>query len=75
MWWGRSEMSFFSGGKTYILKSFEDPAAVNGNNPGKFDAFRRDRDEIKFWLEKTIKVTMRAVNNIMVNKGYKNPLD
>ena len=46
----------FSGGKTYIQKSFEDPAAVNGDDPVKFDAFRRNRKDIKFWLEKTFKV-------------------
>ena len=27
----------FSGGKTYIQKSFEDPAALNGDDPVKFD--------------------------------------
>jgi arsenate reductase len=47
---------FFPGGKTYIRKSFEDPAVVNGNKKENFDAFRRNRDEIKFWLEKTFKV-------------------
>ncbi|MGB7969290.1 MAG: arsenate reductase ArsC [Methanobacterium sp.] len=47
---------FFFGGKTYIHKSFEDPAAVNGDDCVKFDAFRRNRDEIKFWLVKTFKV-------------------
>ncbi len=44
---------FFSGGKSYINKSFEDPSEVNGNIHDKIVAFRRTRDEIKLWLEKT----------------------
>ena len=38
---------FFSGGKSYIHKSFEDPAEVNGNIYDKIVAFRKTRDEIK----------------------------
>lgn len=47
---------FFSGGKNYIQKSFEDPSEVNGNDSDKTDAFRSTRDEIKLWIEKTFKV-------------------
>lgn len=47
---------FFSGGKTYIQKSFADPSAVIGNELEKFDTFRGNRDEIKLWIEKTFKV-------------------
>jgi len=47
---------FFSGGKTYFHKSFEDPAEIDGTDHDKIDAFRRTRDEIKEWIEKTFKV-------------------
>lgn len=47
---------FFSGGKTYFHESFEDPAEVVGKDRDKTDAFRRTRDEIKLWIEKTFKV-------------------
>ena len=46
---------FFSGGKSYINKSFDDPSEVNGNIYDKIVAFRRTRDEIKLWLEKTFR--------------------
>jgi arsenate reductase (thioredoxin) len=46
----------FSGGKSYINKSFEDPSEVKGNIHDKIVAFRRTRDEIKLWLEKTFKI-------------------
>ena len=38
---------FFSGGKTYLHESFEDPAEVDGTDYEKTEAFRRSRDEIK----------------------------
>ena len=47
---------FFSGGKTYLHESFEDPAEVDGTDHEKTDAFRKTRDEIKGWIEKTFKV-------------------
>ena len=47
---------FLSGGKTYIQKPFEDPAEVNGTDHDKTQAFRRTKDEILLWLEKTFKV-------------------
>jgi arsenate reductase (thioredoxin) len=46
----------FSGGKSYINKSFDDPSEVNGNMHDKIVAFRRTRDEIRLWLEKTFKI-------------------
>jgi len=49
-------MPIFPWRKNLIRKSFEGPAVVNGNKKENFDAFRRNRDEIKFWLEKTFKV-------------------
>jgi len=47
---------FFSGGKTYLHESFEDPVEVNGTDQEKIDAFRKTRDEIRGWIEKTFKV-------------------
>ena len=47
---------FFSGGKTYFHEPFEDPAKVDGTNQNKSDAFRRTRDEIKDWIDKTFKI-------------------
>ena len=47
---------FFSGGKTYLHESFEDPTAVYDTDKEKTDAFRRIRDEINVWIEKTFKV-------------------
>ncbi len=47
---------FFSGGKTYLHEPFDDPSEVDGTDQDKFDTFRRTRDEIKGWIEKTFKV-------------------
>jgi arsenate reductase len=47
---------FFSGGKIYLHESFEDPAEVDGTDQEKTDAFRKTRDEIKGWIEKTFNV-------------------
>ena len=47
---------FFSGGKTYLHESFEDPAEIDGTDQDKTDAFRKTRDEINVWIENTFKV-------------------
>jgi len=47
---------FFPGGKTYLHELFEDPTKVNGTDQEKTDTFRRIRDEIKVWIEKTFQV-------------------
>ena len=47
---------YFPGGKKYLHESFEDPAAVDGTDQDKTEAFRKSRDEIKEWLIKTFKV-------------------
>lgn len=44
---------FFPGGKKYLHKSFEDPAAVEGTEQEKIIAFRKIRDEINEWIKKT----------------------
>jgi arsenate reductase (thioredoxin) len=47
----------FSGGKIYLHESFKDPAEVDGTDIEKIDAFRRTRNEIKEWIDKTFKTT------------------
>ncbi len=44
---------FFPGGKKYLHESFEDPAAVEGTDQDKTEAFRKSRDEIKEWIKET----------------------
>lgn len=44
---------FFPGGKRYIHKSFEDPSQFKGEEIETLAVFRRVRDEIKDWIEKT----------------------
>lgn len=45
---------FFPGG-IIIHKGFEDPAQVEGTEEEVLDEFRRSRDEIREWVEKTFK--------------------
>jgi arsenate reductase len=42
---------FFPGGKIRLHKGFEDPAAVEGTDAEKLEAFRRIRDEIRDWID------------------------
>jgi arsenate reductase len=44
---------FFPGAKEYIHQSFADPAVCSGSEEEILDCFRRSRDEIKEWIEKT----------------------
>ena len=44
---------FFNGGKNCIHKPFQDPAAVEGIEQEKIDAFRKIRNEINEWIKKT----------------------
>jgi len=44
---------FLPGGKEVFHKGFEGPAAFKGNEEEKAATFRRIRDEIKDWIEKT----------------------
>jgi arsenate reductase len=44
---------FFPGAKEYIHQSFADPATCTGTEEEILDCFRRSRDEIKGWIEKT----------------------
>jgi arsenate reductase len=45
----------FLGGKQYLHEPFEDPASVKGNDDDIIIIFRRIRDELKVWIEKTFK--------------------
>ncbi len=45
---------FFPGGKEYIHRSFEDPAACAGSDEDIRACFRRSRDEIRAWIEETL---------------------
>jgi len=44
---------FFPGAKEYLHASFPDPASVEGTEEERLEAFRRVRDEIAAWLERT----------------------
>ena len=44
---------FFPNGKVTFHKGFEDPSSFKGTRDHKIAVFRRVRDEIKEWIEKT----------------------
>ena len=44
---------FFQGGKEYLHCDFEDPSQINGNENQKLTNFKRVRDSIRNWIEKT----------------------
>ena len=44
---------YFPGGKESLHKGFDDPAAARGSDEDKTRVFRRVRDEIRDWVEKT----------------------
>ncbi|GAF69945.1 unnamed protein product, partial [marine sediment metagenome] len=44
---------FFPGGKGFIHRGFQDPAAFKGSEDEKIAIFRRVRDEIRDWIEET----------------------
>jgi len=44
---------FFPGGRCAMHKGFQDPASVDGTEAEKLALFRRVRDEIRDWIEKT----------------------
>jgi arsenate reductase len=41
--------------KETIHKNFEDPAIAGGQDKDQLNAFRRARDEIKYWISQTFK--------------------
>lgn len=62
---------FFPGGKTYLHESFEDPAEVDDTDQDKNDTFRRTRDEIKVWIENTLKYELYG--NVKNSDSYRRP--
>jgi arsenate reductase len=44
---------FFPGGQRPVHKGFQDPASVSGTEEERLVVFRRVRDEIRDWIEKT----------------------
>jgi arsenate reductase len=46
---------FFPGGKTYIHRSFPDPASVVGDENEKIEVFSQARNEIEDWIRETFK--------------------
>ena len=44
---------FFPGGRKALHKGFQDPASVAGTDEEKLSLFRRVRDEIRDWVEKS----------------------
>ena len=58
----REACPVFPGGGEPIHHSFADPAAVQGTEQEKQEAFRKARDEIKAWLESELipEITRRS---------------
>jgi arsenate reductase len=50
----QTDCPFFPGGKEYIHHAFDDPAACTGTDEEILARFRRSRDEIRAWIEKTL---------------------
>ncbi|MFP4081983.1 MAG: arsenate reductase ArsC [Candidatus Aminicenantes bacterium] len=46
---------FFPGAKHSIHKGFQDPSAVRGTEQEKLIVFRKVRDEIRNWIEESLK--------------------
>lgn len=49
----REKCPFLPGGKRYVHKGFEDPSQFRDDEEETLSAFRRIRNEIKDWIEKT----------------------
>lgn len=45
---------FFPGGKRYLHRGFDDPAACAGTEDEVLACFRKSRDEIRAWLEEIL---------------------
>ena len=50
---GKENCPFFPGGKTYLHKSFPDPASLQGSEEEIMKKVREIREEIKEWLIET----------------------
>jgi arsenate reductase len=53
----QADCPFFFGGKEYIHRAFEDPAACAGTEDEVLACFRRSRDEIRAWIAETFDET------------------
>ncbi|MCL6639163.1 MAG: arsenate reductase ArsC [Firmicutes bacterium] len=51
----RETCPFFPGGKEYIHQGFADPSTLTGPEEDVLAGYRRVRDEIKDWVEKTFR--------------------
>ncbi len=49
----KDECPFFQGGGEYLHNDFDDPSQFKGNEDEKLAVFRKTRDIIKGWIEKT----------------------
>ncbi|MFX1538188.1 MAG: arsenate reductase ArsC [Promethearchaeota archaeon] len=49
----REVCPFFPGAFQYLHENFQDPSSAEGTEEEILDVFRRVRDEIKAWIEKT----------------------
>jgi len=50
----QTDCPFFPGGKDYIHRAFDDPAACTGTEAEVLACFRKSRDEIRAWIEQTL---------------------
>ena len=50
----QTDCPFFPGGKEYIHKAFDDPAACTGTGEEILSCFRKTRDEIRRWIEEAL---------------------
>ena len=50
----QTDCPFFPGGKDYIHRAFDDPAACTGTEAEVLACFRKSRDETRAWIEQTL---------------------
>ena len=55
---------FFPGGKRYLHKGFKDPSETKSDENRILGEFRKVRDEIKEWIEKTFGEKHEQANGV-----------
>ena len=55
---------FFPGGKTRLHKGFKDPSETKGDEDRILEEFRKVRDDIKEWIEKTFGEKHEQANGV-----------
>ncbi|MFQ5820616.1 MAG: arsenate reductase ArsC [Candidatus Heimdallarchaeota archaeon] len=55
---------FFPGGKNFLHQGFKDPSTCTGTEEEKLTCFRRTREEIRNWVEKTFGGELKQANNV-----------